>query len=549
MDDELEARLESHAQAFEGLLSLIPAENYYAKDNSDQWQRKKQTKEEKKAARKAKLDPANRKSALDVMQENEKKRKRELGIESEGEAEISQVKDSGRGSKKAKVEPRAEAGEDQPSAAKLKAEKRKEKRERKKEKLERKKLKAEVKKVRKGEQGKQSAQKDMIEPQDGDDSGDEQNADEVALDEDIEVMDTTGLVEDNDASSVPTSPDPVSPPFDISANHSATSSSTSIIPPSDAPHVTSQIPKTGANNSKTNTPSDEPSAATERSTAPLVVNDGRESTTAPAASLSKSESRKQKAFNLPKIDQAELQARLKTRLEALRAQRKADGPDGKPVKSRQDLLEARRKKSEARKKHKKELRQQAKAEEERLNQERLQGSGSPLSTDIFSPRTENNSFSFGRVAFEDGATADATLEGVRDVKKRKGPQDIKTALQAAEKKQQRINNYDEDKRKEIEDKDAWLNAKKRVYGEKVKDDTSLLKKALKRKEKAKGKSEKEWTERQDGVKKGQEMRQKKREDNLAKRRDEKGSKGKKGPKPKPKGKGKPKGRPGFEGKF
>lgn len=32
--DLLQARLESHAQAFEGLLSLIPANEYYSKDNS-----------------------------------------------------------------------------------------------------------------------------------------------------------------------------------------------------------------------------------------------------------------------------------------------------------------------------------------------------------------------------------------------------------------------------------------------------------------------------------------------------------------------------------
>lgn len=30
----VQARLESHAQAFEGLLSLIPANEYYSKDNS-----------------------------------------------------------------------------------------------------------------------------------------------------------------------------------------------------------------------------------------------------------------------------------------------------------------------------------------------------------------------------------------------------------------------------------------------------------------------------------------------------------------------------------
>ncbi|PSK46354.1 Ribosomal RNA-processing protein 14 [Elsinoe australis] len=529
MDDDFEARLESHAQAFEGLLSLIPAENYYAKDNSDQWQRKKQTKEEKKAARKAKLDPANQKSALDVMKENEKKRKRELGIESDDETEAkSEAEESMRSNKKAKTDPKSKSGEEQPSAAKIKAEKRKEKRERKKEKVERKKQKAEVKKAR-----KEGHQQDSEAATNG--GSIEHNEVEEAIpdtnaSDDLDIMDTSGLVDDDDASSAPTSPNLDSPAFDVSANHSATSSSTSIIPPSDASQIQTQDTKTQAD-----------ATTDERQ---IIATNFTESAE-PTTSTNAAKPTKQKSLNLPKIDQEELQARLRSRIEELRARRKANGPDGQPARSRQDLLEARRKKSEARKQHKKELRQKAKAEEERLNQERLQGSGSPLSTDIFSPRTEANNFSFGRVAFEDGDTADANLESVREAKRRKGPQDVKTALQAAEKKQERLKGYDEGKRKEIEEKDAWLNAKKRVYGEKVKDDTSLLKKALKRKEKQKGKSEKEWTERKEGVRKGIEMKQKRREDNLAKRKEEKGSKGKKGTKPKPKGK--KKGRPGFEG--
>ena len=70
---------------------------------------------------------------------------------------------------------------------------------------------------------------------------------------------------------------------------------------------------------------------------------------------------------------------------------------------------------------------------------------------------------------------------------------------------------------------------------------------MKRKEKAKKKSEKEWGERVEGVKKGQEIRQKKREANLAKRREEKGG-GKKVGGGGKKGGGK-KMRPGFEGSF
>ncbi len=115
------------------------------------------------------------------------------------------------------------------------------------------------------------------------------------------------------------------------------------------------------------------------------------------------------------------------------------------------------------------------------------------------------------------------------------------------KKRARVSGLDERKRADIEEKDLWLNAKKRAHGEKVRDDMSLLKKTLKRKEKAKLKSESEWNERITGVQKGQEMRQKKREENLRKRKEEKGGKGKgkaKGKKP-----GKKSKRPGFEGSF
>lgn len=72
---------------------------------------------------------------------------------------------------------------------------------------------------------------------------------------------------------------------------------------------------------------------------------------------------------------------------------------------------------------------------------------------------------------------------------------------------------------------------------------------MKRKEKAKQKSEKEWKERLEGVEKGKAMRQRKRDDNLKKRRDEKGMKGKKNKGAKGEKHSKPKPRPGFEGSF
>ncbi|KAF2152485.1 SURF6-domain-containing protein [Myriangium duriaei CBS 260.36] len=504
MDDDIEARLESHAEAFEGLLSLIPAADYYGRDNSDQWQRKKQTKEEKKAARKAKLDPANHKSAMDVINENEKKRKRELGVDSE-ELPATDIPDS-KPNKKVKTDGLAAKAINQDGSGKTMAEKRKEKRERQKERVEKQKQKSEAKKARKEEKKLEEAN-----PAEETRQGEEEDWESIGGDGEVEAMDMSGLAADDTASTAPSTPGRESPQFDTSANNSTTSSSTSIIPPA-------EIPKTS--NAMT-TPQD----------------------------AQTSKPKKQKAFNLPKIDPEELQARLKARIEELRLRRKADGPDGRPPQSRQDLLESRRKKSEARKAHKKELRQKAKAEEDRLNQERLQGSGSPMSADIFSPGSpmqQDNYFTFGRVAFEDGALADTNTGEAKELKQRRGPKDPKQQLELAKKREDRLKGFDETKRKDIEEKDRWLAARKKVHGERVRDDSSLLKKALKRKEKAKSKSEKEWKDREEGVKKGKEMRQKKREDNLAKRKEEKGGKGKM--KGKPKGKPKKKGRPGFEGK-
>ena len=223
-------------------------------------------------------------------------------------------------------------------------------------------------------------------------------------------------------------------------------------------------------------------------------------------------------------------ARLEARLAELRAARKADGPDGRPARNRQELLEMRRKKEEERRAQKKEQRRKAKEEEARKQEEEIArhfspgGSGSLLASPR-SPMEPSNNFSFGRVAFGDGLHADATLSSVTEQRKHKGPADPATALKAAQSKMSRLAGLDEAKRADIEQKDMWLNAKKRAHGERVRDDTSLLKKALKRQEGAKKKSEKEWQERLEGVAKGQEIRQRKREENLRKRRRRKAARG------------------------
>lgn len=312
----------------------------------------------------------------------------------------------------------------------------------------------------------------------------------------------------------------------------------------------------------TATPSPEPQSPT-FDTCAVLSGSSSISSIAPLPSLPKqskdpsSEEPSQEAKK-PKIDPEELRARLQRRIEELRAARKADGLNGKPARNRQELLDARRQKEEQRKARKKELRRKAK-EEEREKQRLLVERGSPLlnswsgSNAAKSPIKGSDStpcnLTFGRIEFADGHRASAQLSTILPSKTAKGPQDPFTALQGAQHKQDRLSGLDEEKRADIIEKDMWLHAHQHALGERVRDDTSLLKKTLKRKESAKKKSEKAWTERIEGVEKAKAAKQRRREENLKKRRDEKGSKGKGKGKGGKGAKGKQKARPGFEGSF
>lgn len=378
------------------------------------------------------------------------------------------------------------------------AKKKQEKADRKKEKQTRKLEK------QKAKEQKSSENKVVLEPEDSaENEADEKEApaedeDSMNVDADDDTMNpisVEGIAEDHDAWSTASSSPAEPPVFDKSEksnDQSANTSTSSVIPPAKAPtHI--KIPS----------------------------------------------------------DPELLRKRLAAKIELLRAARKADGPNGAPARNRQELIESRRKKEEQRKAYKKELRRLAAIEEANKREEALASArDSPASSMMGSIRhSPEHNFSFGRVAFADGQQLTDDLSSLVAPPKKKGPQDAATALQAAEKKRQRVAGFDDEKRADIEEKDLWLNAKKRVHGERVRDDTSLLKKTLKRKDKAKKKSEKEWNERKEGVAKSQAMRQKTREANLQKRKDGKGVKTKGG---KSAGKGKKpkvKSRPGFEGSF
>ena len=66
------------------------------------------------------------------------------------------------------------------------------------------------------------------------------------------------------------------------------------------------------------------------------------------------------------------------------------------------------------------------------------------------------------------------------------------ALAHLEKHKRKLEGMSEDKRREAEERERWAKAQERAAGGKVADQESTLRKAVKRKEKEKSKSGKEW---------------------------------------------------------
>ncbi|KAH7157180.1 surfeit locus protein 6-domain-containing protein [Dactylonectria macrodidyma] len=544
MDASLQDRLRAHSAAFDGLLSLIPAKMYYGEDTTNQWNKKKQTKKEAAAARRGKLDPDSdlNRNAKEVMDERAKNKRKLREIEDEETAtapeneedwedyepvEGVEAEKPGEGLKLAvpeankkqklstddnKPEPQIT---DEATASKLskREEKRAAKEKKKKEKKEKKAEKNVEKKTTKPEEPeaeqedtpapapkskKQSAKKQAKAAAASTQPEDIVMEETVSAGDDVQPMDLSGLEKDDENSS-PDS-EPHSPTFDA--------------------------------NDSSSTPAD-------------ALGESASATTSVSSTIPPSE--KPKHIKLP-ADTSALRARLAAKIEALRAARKADGPDGKPIRTRQELIESRRRKQALRKANKQEMRKQAKLEEDQKREEAL-ASTSPA---VMSPAVEldekSSNFAFGRVAFGDGAQLSHDLSYVLSQGKKKGPSDPKTALIKVQNQKKRLEELDTEKRADIAEKDLWLTARRRAQGERIHDDEALLKRAVKRKEVAKRKSEKAWNDRTDGVKMAQKERQRKREDNLKARRDDKllhkaGKKKKKTGVAKPKKKG----RPGFEG--
>ncbi|KAI0453484.1 SURF6-domain-containing protein [Xylaria acuta] len=510
-DSSLKERLLNSQKAFDGLLSLIPAKMYYGEDASDQWQRKKQTKAQAAEARRNKLDPdsALNRSAKEVMDEQARKKRKhdqmQDGDEDWSEVEGIEAEKPRQGMKKKTAkEAKKKQKQDTEEAELNEKERRKEEKKaaRKERKAERQRLRDEeaefhrrtVKGVNRIKLGNREDRSNTLLNGDASQSDPTQEPIELTGEEAAEADDQADEAHDCEFMTSPTDT-PQSPVFDTNGT------------PADS---TGQAPSVTTSVSSADPTSEKP-----------------------------------KHIKIP-ADSAALRERLAARIQALRDARKADR-DGKPIRTREELLESRRQKQAERKAHKKELRRQAKLEEERKREEAL-ASARESPGGILSPSVdveEQHNFAFGRIRFGDGSQLSHDLTHVLNRTPKKGPSDPKTALLKFENQKKRLQAMDEEKRKDIEEKEAWLTARRRAEGEKIKDDEKMLKKAVKRKESTKKKSTKEWAARKDGVAKSMKDRQKKREENIRKRRDEKllGKAGRK------KGAKKTKGRAGFEGSF
>lgn len=107
-------------------------------------------------------------------------------------------------------------------------------------------------------------------------------------------------------------------------------------------------------------------------------------------------------------------------------------------------------------------------------------------------------------------------------KPQKNIKDPKKALEALNEKKEKIKSLvdagENEKAQVLKEKEAWKSVLAKSSGEKVKDDTELLKKSIKREEQKKKGSAKKWENRLQATEKAIQDRQQKRQDNIMKKK-------------------------------
>ncbi|ORX41211.1 surfeit locus protein 6-domain-containing protein [Kockovaella imperatae] len=235
----------------------------------------------------------------------------------------------------------------------------------------------------------------------------------------------------------------------------------------------------------------------------------------------------------PTASISDLRARLHSKIEGFRRDRGVD--DDADPQSRSALeAETRRRRGEMRDRRRRERKEERRKAREK---EAVTGKSAKPRLVVPHPR-DNDGVTYPTVKLPSAAQHKSNFKPIANPSH---------ALAHLEKHKRKLDSMTDEKRREVLERERWAKAEERAAGGKVADQETVLKKAVKRKEKEKSKSGKEWSERKRDLERAQAASIKKRSDNIAARADAKRNK-KLGLKDKNKGgKMKKKGRPGFEG--
>lgn len=201
----------------------------------------------------------------------------------------------------------------------------------------------------------------------------------------------------------------------------------------------------------------------------------------------------------------ELKQRLQTKVEEIKARKNA----GKPVSSQ-----------EQKKLKREQKRVNAKLKQKNKNH-KVEPPGSTLAEGLKSPPQSKivnqngtpvrSKFDFSIISFGKDKSKSSDLQG----------RDYNRLLEKVEKRKEKVaalKEKDPEAGKKLEEKIQWQTVISKAQGEKVKDDPTLLKRALKRKDKVKDKRQKKWGDRKKTVEEAQKKKCDKREANLNKRK-------------------------------
>lgn len=251
-----------------------------------------------------------------------------------------------------------------------------------------------------------------------------------------------------------------------------------------------------------------------------------------------------------------LREKLQSKIQNMKNKRKAPGAkvEGAPA-SREAILKQRQHREELRKKRVLPENDDSDSDNSDIEDDEDVVAGGPQRKKSKNDDINADGVIFQNIMFDDGDRATSDLQRIRKngQGKKKGPakNDLKAHLKILEERKSKLASRDELDQIKQKEKDKWQRTMLQTEGIKIKDDEKLLKKAIKRKEAKKRKSEIEWKERKQLVADTKAERVKRREENLQIRKDNKGVKRSKQQKMKRKFKGviTPKKRAGFEGRL